>query len=92
METYSVVIESGSSDQTYTRWEERSHCGHAHKTIEAAIRCKRNLTRMYCDHGRPAGLPCARCLGYAQSKTTSARWYNATIHNQDGERVAHWRD
>ncbi len=37
--TYSAVVESGSCDPTRTRWEERKHCGHAHRTREAAQRC-----------------------------------------------------
>ena len=85
--TYSVVVETGSCDPTYKRWEERAHCGHAHKTREAAERCMEKLTRMYCQHGRAAGTPCRHCLGFAQSQNTSAKWYNATIHNQHGERA-----
>jgi hypothetical protein len=86
-ETYSVVVESGSCSTDYRRWEERANCGHAHKTIDAAERCREKLTRSYCNHGHVSGTPCARCCGYAQSQTTSARWYRATIHNQDGERA-----
>lgn len=87
-ETYSVVVESGSCDPTYTRWEEREHCGHAHKTIEAAERCMHKLTRWQCNHGLWQGAPCSHCLGgVARGDSTSAAWYNATIHNQDGERV-----
>jgi hypothetical protein len=41
--TYSAVVESGSSSPDYQRWEEREHCGHAHKTIGAAVRCLRKL-------------------------------------------------
>ena len=88
MMTYSVVVESGSCDPTHTRWEERAHCGHAHKTIEAARKCQAKLTRMYCDHGRIARLPCRACLGgRAHPRTCSATWHNARIHNQDGERI-----
>jgi len=69
------------------RWEERANCGHAHKTIAAALRCLAKLTRWYCNHGRVARTPCRECLGYAQSHSTSARWYGAKIHNQNHERV-----
>ena len=85
-ETYSVVVESGSCSPDRKRWEERTNCGHAHRTMEAAEKCKARLTRMYCQHGRIAGTPCHHCLGYAQAQNCSATWYNATIHNQDGER------
>jgi hypothetical protein len=88
-ETYSVVVESGNCSMDYSRWEERCSCGHQHKTIEAAKRCLDRLTRWYCQHGRPAGSLCRHCTGgMARGENTSARWYNATIHNQDEERVA----
>ena len=86
-ETYSVVVESGSCSQVYRRWEERANCGHAHKTIETANACMAKLTRRYCNHGRVAGTTCGACCGYARRNSTSARWYNATIHNQNQERV-----
>jgi hypothetical protein len=86
--TYSAVVESGSCSTDYRRWEEREHCGHAHKTYEAAERCLATKTRMYCQHGRIAGLPCRHCLsGTARAQNCSAAWYNGRIHNQDGERV-----
>ena len=84
---YSVVVESGSCDPTYTRWEERAHCGHAHKSREAAERCMAKLTRWYCNHGHVQGTPCVQCCGYAQGQSTSAKWWGATIHNQRGERA-----
>jgi hypothetical protein len=86
-ETYSVVVESGSCSRDYKYWEERANCGHAHKTVEAAKACMDKLTRRYCNHGRIQGTPCAACLGRARGHSTSARWYNATIHNQHEERV-----
>ena len=85
--TYSVVVESGSCSTDGKRWEEREHCGHKHRTIQAAVKCQQKLTRYYCQHGRPAHTPCSRCLGYAQAQQTSAQWYNARIHNQARERV-----
>jgi len=84
---YSVVVESGSCSRDYQRWEERAHCGHAHRTLEAAQKCMARLTRWQCQHGRPSGSPCRQCLGYARADSTSAYWYGAKIHNQDGERV-----
>ena len=86
-ETYSVVVESGSCSEDFKAWEERANCGHAHRTIVAAESCMKKLTRWYCHHGRPAGTNCGSCGGYAQRNNTSARWYNACIHNQDSERV-----
>jgi hypothetical protein len=85
---YSVVVESGSCSTDYKRWHERAHCGHAHKSVEAAERCLAKLTRMYCRHGHVDGTLCGKCLGgYARGEQTSATWYHATIHNQDGERI-----
>jgi len=86
-ETYSVVVESGSCSMDYLRWEEKEHCGHNHRTIEAAEKCRRKLTRYYCNHGHVAGTPCKQCCGFAQAQTTSAKWWGAMIHNQNGERV-----
>lgn len=69
---YSAVVESGSCDPTYTRWEEREHCGHAHKTIEAAEACGAKHYNSRWVNG---------------SWTACAAWNGYTIHNQDGERV-----
>lgn len=85
--TYAAVVESGSCSADYKRWEEIKHCGHNHRTIEAAEKCLSLKTRSYCNHGRITGLPCRQCLGYAQNHSTSAAWYNGRIHNQNGERV-----
>ena len=90
MERYSVVVESGSCSQDYQKWEERAHCGHAHRTIETATACLAKLTRRYCQHGRPQGTSCRHCLGRAQGSSMSAQWFGATLHNQDGERVVWW--
>ena len=86
-ETYSAVVESGSCSPDYQRWEERATCGHAHRTIEAAQACLARKTRWYCQHGRPAGGRCRHCGGSARAQSTSALWYNSTIHNQRGERI-----
>lgn len=85
--TYTAVVETGSCSMDRLRWEERATCGHAHKTIEAAAACLAKKRRSYCNHGRIAGALCKHCLGYAQSHSASALWYNGTIHNQNGERV-----
>jgi hypothetical protein len=86
--TYSVVVESGSCSPDYRRWEERMHCGHAHKSMDAALKCLFRLTRWYCQHGRPVGAACRQCLGgRATANSTSGAWYGARIHNQNGERV-----
>ena len=88
MERYSVVVESGSCSMDYRQWEERAHCGHAHKSIDAAKACMAKLTRRFCQHGKPGGTPCRYCLGSrAQGYSTSAQWFGATLHTQDGARV-----
>ncbi len=85
---YFAVVESGSCSMDYQRWEEKANCGHAHKSHEAATECLIKKQRMYCEHGRQAGLLCRRCLGgFAHRRTTSALWYHGTIHNQNGERT-----
>lgn len=71
----------------YNRWEEKAHCGHAHRTIEAAQKCLDKKQQGYCNHGRPVGSLCKHCLGFAQFHTTSALWYNGKIHNEKGERA-----
>lgn len=85
--TYTAVVESGSCSEDYTRWEERYTCGHKHRSIAAAYKCMQRKQRWYCPHGRISGTPCSQCGGYAQGSTTSADWYNATIHNQNQGRV-----
>lgn len=85
--TYSAVVESGSCSMDQKRWEERVNCGHKHRTIEAASRCLDKHTKWYCNHGHRAGTPCRACLGYAQSQSTSALWYNGRIHDDIGQRV-----
>lgn len=84
---YFAVVESGSCSTDYQRWEERANCGHAHKTREAAEKCLAQKQRRYCNHGHAQGTPCRQCLGWAQGHSTSALWYNGTIHNQHGERA-----
>lgn len=82
-----AVSESGSCSPDYRRWNESENCGHAHKTQKAAEACLVKKQRSYCNHGHASGTPCAQCLGYAQPHSTSAAWYNGSIHNQYGERV-----
>ena len=82
-----AVSETGSCSPDYQRWEEAENCGHAHKTIEAAEKCLSKKQRWYCQHGHIAGTLCSQCLGYAQGNSTSAAWYNGSIHNQHGERI-----
>ena len=85
--TFSAVVESGSHSEDYQRWEEIDHCGHAHRSIDAARQCLEKKTRWYCMHGKVARSSCKHCLGYAAADHTSAHWYNGTIHNHNGERV-----
>lgn len=88
MTTYTAVVETGSCSMDQRRWEERTTCGHLHKTTDAARKCLTRLTREYCGHGRAQGLLCRHCLGgISRGGHSSALWYNGTIHNQDGERV-----
>lgn len=71
-ERYSAVVESGSCDPTYTRWEERVNCGHAHLTKEAAERCgAKNYASKYVNGSWQA----------------SAKWHGYTVHTQDGRRA-----
>ena len=37
---YKAVVESGSCSMDYKLWEERATCGHLHKTIDAAEKCR----------------------------------------------------
>ena len=84
----SVVVESGSCSLDSTRWEARAHCGHAHRSEEAAEACLLRHTRSYCRHGRPEGTPCARCNGArARGESCSAAWYHARYHDQIGMRI-----
>jgi hypothetical protein len=70
--TYSAVVESGSSDPTFTRWEEVRHCGHAHKTPEAAEKCgAKNYASRY----------------VRGSWTACAAWHGYRVHDQDGRRA-----
>lgn len=89
---YYAVVETGSCSMDRKRWEERATCGHAHKTIAAAVKCLDKKRRYYCVHGHVAGTLCKRCLGgIARSDCTSALWYNGTIHNQDQEPISYYR-
>jgi hypothetical protein len=72
-ERYCAVVESGSCSPNYKRWEERNHCGHAHKTIKTAQKCgEKHMGAHYYVDGS------WRCF---------ALWYDFKIHNQLGERV-----
>lgn len=71
-ETYSAVVESGSCSMDYRRWEERLHCGHHHRTFEAAVKCGEKRRNARYENG---------------SFVCSAAWYNFTIHNQHNERI-----
>ncbi len=84
---YVAVVESGSCSMDRMRWEEKTTCGHKHKTQAAAEKCLASHQTSYCNHGHVAGSPCKQCLGYAQSHSTSALWYNGTIHDDQGRRV-----
>jgi hypothetical protein len=84
---FTVAVETGSCSPDYLRWEEADNCGHYHRTVEAAMKCREKLQVWYCNHGKIAGTPCKGCHGRAQSNSTSAHWYNARIHNENGERV-----
>ena len=87
MNTYTAVVETGSCSLDRKRWEIRTDCGHAHRTMEAAERCLTAKQASYCQHGLPAGSLCRGCHGHAQAQATSALWYNGRVHNQNGERV-----
>jgi len=70
--TYSAVVESGSWSEDGRR-EERKHCGHAHRTVEAAYRCgSRHYASKY----------------VRGSWQANAAWHGYTVHDQDQRRVA----
>ena len=87
MTSYSAVVESGSCSMDYEFWEEASHCGHKHRTIDAAEKCLETKQQHFCNHGHRSGSLCNQCLGFAQSHHTSATWSGGTIHDQLGRRV-----
>lgn len=68
-----AVVESGSCSCDYQTWEEKRHCGHAHKTYRAAMECG---NRHYNAHTDKTG-------GWS----ANADWHGFTIHDQDGHRV-----
>ena len=72
-QTYKAVVESGSCSTDYRYWEERIHCGHAHKTYAAAEKCGAAHYNARYVHG---------------SWQANADWHGYKIHNQEGERVA----
>jgi len=43
---FKVVAETGSCSLDYTRWEEKATCGHKHRTIDAAEKCREKLTKI----------------------------------------------
>jgi hypothetical protein len=72
-EKYSAVVESGCCSPNYKRWDERDHCGHAHKTTKAAQKCG---AKHIGAHYYVGGL--WHCI---------TPWYDFKIHNELGERV-----
>jgi hypothetical protein len=70
--TYSAVVESGSCDESYTYWEEKVNCGHAHRTIEAAERCGAKHYDSRYENG---------------SWTASQRWHGYRVHDNMERRV-----
>lgn len=46
MEYFKVVAETGNCSTDYARWEERATCGHKHRTLDAAIKCRNKLTKI----------------------------------------------
>lgn len=71
MNRYSAVVESGSWNAS-RQYEEREHCGHAHRTIAAAEACgARHYASRY----------------VRGSWTANAAWHGYTVHTQDGRRV-----
>lgn len=69
---YSAVVESGSCDRTYTFWEERRNCGHAHQTVAAAEKCGERLYNSRYVRG---------------SWQANADWHGYTIHDQTERRA-----
>jgi hypothetical protein len=71
--TYSVVVVFGG--------EVREHCGHKHRTVEAARDCLKKKTVQFCSVCGERR--CKRHSGKAQN----ARWYNAVIRDNEGKVV-----
>jgi len=76
MTRYSAVVETGShSDPArgQLRYEEREHCGHAHKTMHAAETCgERHYASCY----------------VRGSWQANAAWHGYRVHDQNGSRVS----
>lgn len=87
MKKFSAVVETGSCSRDGLRWETRTDCGHAHRTLEAAQSCLDKQQMWRCNHGRKARARCRPCGGYAEAQSTSALWYNGTIHESGGRRA-----
>lgn len=69
---FCAVVESGSCDPSYTRWEERKNCGHHHRSIDAAQKCGEKHYAAKFING---------------SWQASAAWHGYRIHDAEGRRI-----
>jgi hypothetical protein len=84
--TYSVVVRNPNAwtqdrDGSNREYEITAHCGHNHKTHEAAKQCMSKLTEWRCLCGKTANsyAPCCK----TPRNSTSARWYKAHVEASD---------
>lgn len=55
-------------------------CGHKHKTLEAAEKCRLKLLNLRCDHGVRTGKTCYKCSSNrAKYYSVSADWCTAKV-------------
>lgn len=83
--TYSVVVRDPNSwtqnrDGSDRQYEITAHCGHKHKSLEAADACMARLTAWYCNCGErcDSHRRCSSSTGHT-ANSTSATWYHATV-------------
>lgn len=83
--TYSVIARNRNSwtqdeDGGNREYEITAHCGHNHKTREAAQSCMDKLTAWHCNCGERSDSHrrCSSSTGHTQD-STSARWYHAQV-------------
>jgi hypothetical protein len=81
--TYSVIVRDPNSWCESTGiHQELAHCGHKHRTTEAAQDCMDKLTAWHCFCGRTTQSYAPCC--HTPHNSTSARWYHAQIEASNG--------
>lgn len=89
-QTYSVIVRDPNSWNAATGvHQELSHCGHRHKTMDAARKCYSKLTVWHCLCGRTTASYAPCCS--TPHNSTAAVWHNANIEdNVTGKVVGDW--